>query len=75
MEEEPGRLQSMGLQRVGHDGATKHLTIFCCRKFLEASTHTCYPLLPNKQIKKPLNVSFDFENLKLSTKCFQSCSY
>ena len=24
--EEPGRLQSTGLQRVGHDGATKHST-------------------------------------------------
>ena len=23
--EEPGRLQSMGLQRVGHDRATKHI--------------------------------------------------
>ena len=27
--EEPGVLQSMGLQRVGHDWATKH-TILCC---------------------------------------------
>ena len=27
--EEPGRLQSMGLQRVGHDWATKHSTAVC----------------------------------------------
>ena len=25
--EKPGRLQSMGLQRVGHDRATKHSTL------------------------------------------------
>ena len=25
--EEPGRLQSMGSQRVGHDGATEHADI------------------------------------------------
>ena len=29
--EEPGRLQSMGLQRVGHDLATKQQQQFCCR--------------------------------------------
>ena len=28
--EEPGRLQSMGLQRVGHDWATKHTHTHCC---------------------------------------------
>ena len=28
--EEPGRLQSMGLQRVGHDLATKQQQQFCC---------------------------------------------
>ena len=28
--EEPGGLQSMGLQRVGHDLATKALTIYKC---------------------------------------------
>ena len=27
--EKPGWLQSMGLQRVGHDGVTKHSTIQC----------------------------------------------
>ena len=28
--EEPGRLQSMGLQRVGHDWATKHACTYTC---------------------------------------------
>ena len=31
--EEPGRLQSMGSQRVGHDGATEHV----CTKQLDPS--------------------------------------
>ena len=36
--EEPGRLQSMGSQRVGHDWVTKHTQVFvdqfenCCTK-------------------------------------------
>ena len=29
--EEPGRLQSMGLQRVGHDRETKHSTLWLRR--------------------------------------------
>ena len=36
--EEPGGLQSMGLQRVGHDWASIHVPI--CRDFFEKSLHS-----------------------------------
>ena len=32
--EEPGGLQSMGLQRVGHDLATKHAHVIFCLPYL-----------------------------------------
>ena len=32
--EEPGRLQSMGLQRVGHDLVTEHARTFICPTML-----------------------------------------
>ena len=32
--EEPGGLQSMGLQRVRHDWATKHIHTYNCLSFL-----------------------------------------
>jgi len=35
--EEPGSLQSMGLQRVGHDGATEHV---CTLVHTHPHTHT-----------------------------------
>ena len=42
--EEPGRLQSMGLQRVGHDWGTKHSTayIWTCKMqtFKDAKVHS-----------------------------------
>ena len=37
--EEPGRPQSMGLQRVGHDLATKHRTAYHLRKENRSHCH------------------------------------
>ena len=37
--EEPGGLRSMGLQRVGHDGATEHM---CSCVHTHTHTHTQY---------------------------------
>ena len=40
--EEPGRLRSMGLQRVGHNSATEHVHATCSRQDM-----LCYPVVTN----------------------------
>ena len=49
--EEPGRLQSMGLQRVGHDQAPKHSTVLLLGRvfkiWMQYST-SVYPSLMGK---------------------------
>ena len=42
--EEPGGLQFMGLQRVGHDWATKHSTAICVKHLLQCPAHSKYSI-------------------------------
>ena len=51
--EEPGRLQSMGLQRVGHDRVTKH-----ARMHIHAHTHT--DTHPHTQTHTLINYTVDY---------------
>ena len=49
--EEPGRLQSMRSQRVGHDSATKGSTAPCWKKWTEGENEASSVVLPPRSLR------------------------